>query len=173
MADSYLHVSVQERDSQQGHREQANAINYLLGATNTIVSVLSEVGILDGAAVEAGNGDIEGWDNGSVFSDRTLITVNAGTGEFTVGADGAYKIETTLVYTGSGNNVQYGLAVRTNGVVGTTFAYNLWSNQTTFQSFTGTGLLSLVAGDVVTLTKSVGNAMSSITGQFILSMVRP
>ena len=40
MADNYPHVSVIERDSEQGHREQANAINHLLEQINALIARL-------------------------------------------------------------------------------------------------------------------------------------
>ena len=164
----------------QGHRECANAINYLLGKSKVydllfeyLIKVSREDGILNGDASEAANGDIEAWEGGGVSHDDSLMTVNTVTGEFTAGVDGIYEMTVSMVYAGAGNNIQYGLGVRINGTAGAAFSYNVWTNSTTAQSFVGIGAALLAAGDVVNVTKVLGNEMTNINGSVRLTLIKP
>ncbi|GAG04963.1 unnamed protein product, partial [marine sediment metagenome] len=157
---SYPDVSVKELDSAHGKRENANAINNLLARMNVTEAILEfqiklarEYGVLNGAASEAINGDIEAWDTGDVAHPETLMTVNALTGEITAGVAGLYEITMGMVYTGTGNNIQYGIGFRVDGVAGAAFSYNVWTQTTAAQSFSGSGVINLTAGQVINLTK--------------------
>ena len=183
----YLHVAVNERGSPEGHRECANAINHCLDEITQIddrlviaediltllILMMREDAALKGTATEAGNGDIEAWAEGETFSADSLMSVDALTGEFTIATDGAYSISANLVYTGTGQNVQYGMGFRLNGTAQPAFSYNLWTNASAAQSFTGIGQVSLVAGDVINLTKTNGNAMTNISGNARITLIRP
>jgi hypothetical protein len=184
---TYPDVSVIERDSPQGKRENANAINNLLGRMNvtesrldTVEAILEfqilvgrEYAVLNGLASEAINGDIEAWDYGQAVHPDSQITVDPVTGEFTIAIAGLYEITVNLVYAGAGQNVQYGLGTRINTVLGTGFAFNLWTNASLAQSFTGVGVALFAANDVLNLSKTIGNAMTNIDGNMQVKLIDP
>ena len=176
----YPRIPVKINNPEEDNRRSADGINYLLRATDThedlltyLILVSREFAVLDDNATEAGNGDIEAWDVGVVANPESLIAVNAAAGEVTIGVKGLYEVSTTLVYTGAGQDVQYGLGARHNTVAGAAFSYNLWTNKTSAQSFSGSSVVTLDAGDVISLTKVVGGAMTNISGQFSVELRIP
>jgi len=153
------------------HAEIDSLFTYLIAVGREYGVLYGTVGDVSAAEPEA----LGTWEFGAVASVDSLMTVNTGTGEFLIGAGrgGVYSVSATLVYAGSGNNVQYGVGLVVNDVFGSAAAYNLWTAQTSAQSVTITGVVNLAAGDRVGLAKIIGNTMISVSASFTVQLDVP
>jgi hypothetical protein len=171
----YLDVSVLERDSTQGHRENANAINYLLESISVLAAFMREKAYLFGLTPPDNildNAVIDNWDNAETQGPESLIDANALTGIFTIGSPvpGSYKLDGNFIGLVTGNNVSHRIVVETSiasgvwaqvGVIGVALSTNQ-ANEVSLSGF-GFSTQQLVAGDRIRLVHSSSSGVDTFT----------
>jgi hypothetical protein len=161
VADSYPDVSVIERDSPQGKRENANAINNLLGRVDaietlieilrridleaTIMALTTDAAFLDGETIAP-------YQLAAAIDPEALITQNLTAGTITAGVDGWYSASAYVAGTGSNNSAFYGAILEVNpGGIQYILGINQWTNTNPGMGFNGSANLLLTAGDALSV----------------------
>jgi hypothetical protein len=182
----YLDVSVLERDSTQGHRENANAINYLLESIGLLAAFTREKAYLLGLTAPnniLADAVIDNWTTSETQGPESLIDADALTGLFTIGSPipGAYQLDGNFIGLVTGNNVSHRIIVEVSIALGAWTAVGvigvaLSTNQANEVSLSGFGLSTqqLVAGDRIRLVHSSSSGVDTFTtsvAQVSLSLV--
>jgi len=173
MSAGYLDVSVQETDSAQGHRECANAINYLLGRQPT-VAMNYGLAVPAFAISNASPGTIVApWAGtlGSAYAEADQTT-----GIVTVKETGLYSIQATVVFQNGTLNESYVLELihTVLGVPGyTPMATAEWTNKTTAASLSGSLTVAMGVDDQVAIAiyGSVVDTLNLISGQLLVQQL--
>ena len=164
--DQYPRVSTVLKEA-EAQRQDADAINYLLSnvatiddrveTTETIITlqilISREFAVLTGnTGTFASGATITGWSGGGVDDPDSLIAANSTNGSITIGADGLYVINLSMIITGTANNVDFDLFAHANGGAGVRIGYVFQPSQAANGAITVVGYREFIAGDVVTFS---------------------
>jgi len=169
----YLHTSVQERGSTEGHRENANAINHLLDevtslderltVTEDLLKIIEAIGkeqaVLRGSTtITAGTitDYTSSWKPSppQLSESPQLITLDETDGTITVGYAGIYSLSGYLAQTGGNNNDTIVININGSVIGNVPIGTGTWNNQTGGLIYTAQFTASLAAGEVITLTST-------------------
>jgi hypothetical protein len=169
----YLHTSVQERGSPEGHRENSNAINHLLDEVTKIDDRLvivediltflilteREFAILNGqTGTHLSGAVIDNWTASGTAHIDSLIATDAAAGTITVGATGLYEIKAEMIWTGTANNQDYDFIAHANAGPGLRAGYSYQPSQAADATVVLVAYRSFTAGDVVTFSMNGATA---------------